>query len=112
MKKFFVLLALFVASTSFAWTLSWDPVTTYTDNTVIGPDAQGVFYNVEMDNVMASGDFLGSAWIIPAVSQRSSHTFRVRTVLGTGEVSAWTPPFPWTSPGAIPNQPQNLRVAP
>jgi len=94
------------------FTLQWDPVTKYVDNTVIGTEAQGIFYNVEMDNVLASGNFSGTSWTIPAVAKKSAHNFRVRAVLGTGEASIWTPPFPWTSPGANPSGPLNLRVVP
>jgi len=110
MKRLVMLLGAFLLFSGF--TLSWDPVTKYVDNTVIGAEAQGVFYNVEMDNALASGNFSGSVWVIPAVAKKSTHTFRARTVLGTGEVSAWTSPFSWTSPGANPNPPSNLQVVP
>lgn len=102
---------LFAAPVS-AFTLSWNPVTTYTDNTVIGAEANGIFYNVEMDGAMASGNFSGNTWNIPAVAKKSAHTFRVRTVLGTGDMSAWTPPFAWTSPAGVPVVPSGLTVQP
>jgi len=95
-----------------AFTLNWTAVTMYDDNTVIGPEAQGVFYNVEMDGATASGNFSGTSWNIPPVAKKSSHTFRVRTALGSGEVSAWTPPFAWTSPTANPAVPSGLSVQP
>ena len=100
------------ASPAMAFTLNWTAVTQYTDNTVIGPEAQGVFYNVEMDGATASGNFSGTSWNIPPVAKKSSHTFRVRTALGSGEVSAWTPPFAWTSPTANPAVPSGLSVQP
>jgi hypothetical protein len=112
MKKIIVLLSLFVATTSFAFTLSWDPATTYTDNTVIGAEANGVFYNVEMDGTQTATRTPATSWVLPAVAKKSAHTFRAQTVLGTGEVSAWSPPFPWTSPAGNPNAPGQLRVVP
>jgi len=95
-----------------AFTLNWAPVTTYTDNTTIGAEAQGVFYNVEMDGAAASGNFSGTSWVIPTVAKKSAHTFRARTVLGTGEVSAWSPPFAWTSPQGSPAVPGGMNVQP
>jgi hypothetical protein len=104
-----VVLMLYVEN-AMAYTLNWEPVTTYTDNTAIGPEAGGVFYNVEMDGTEASGNFSGASWVIPAVEKKSSHTFRARTVLGSGEVSAWTPPFAWTSPQGSPAVPSGMNV--
>ena len=48
MKRMLMLLGMFVLFSAFS--LQWDPVTKYTDNTVIGSEAQGVFYNVERDS--------------------------------------------------------------
>jgi len=110
-------LMLYAANVS-AFTLNWDPVTKYTDNTAIGSEAEGVFYNVEMDGAAASGDFTGTSWNIPAVPKKSAHTFRVRTALGaldnTGTQirSAWSPPFAWTSPQGVPVIPSGITVRP
>jgi hypothetical protein len=115
-KRLLLLAAVFVLFSGF--TLSWDPVTKYTDNTVIGTEAQGIFYNVEMDGVIASGRFSGNSWNIPAVPKATAHTFRARTELGaldnTGQPyrSAWSPSYGWTSPLVTPGLPGNLRVAP
>ena len=95
-----------------AFTLSWNPVTLYTDNTVIGSEAQGVFYNVEMDGTVKASKISVVSWVLPAVAKKSSHTFRAQTVLGTGEVSAWTPPFAWTSPTGSPAVPSGISVQP
>jgi hypothetical protein len=112
MKKIIVLLTLFVATTSFAFTLSFDPVTQYTDNTLIGAEALGVFYNIEMDGTRAVTKTAATSWALPAVPKKSAHTFRVQTEVGTGEVSVWSPPFAWTSPAGNPGAPGQLRVAP
>jgi hypothetical protein len=95
-----------------AFTLSWDPVTQYADNTAIGSEAGGVFYNVEMDGTVRASKISATSWVLPAVPKKSSHTFRAQSVLGTGEVSAWTPPFAWTSPPGVPVVPSGLTVQP
>lgn len=103
---------LLFASSAIAFTLNWPAVTTYTDNTTIGPEASGVFYNVEMDGTARASRISATSWVLPAIAKKSSHTFRVQTQLGTGEVSVWTPPFAWTSPGANPVAPSGLSVTP
>jgi hypothetical protein len=120
MKKtlLFALLALLVASSAFAFTLSWNPVTLYTDNTTIGSEAQGVFYNVEMDGTTRASRISATSWPIPAVAKKSSHTFMVQTELGaldnTGVPirSEWSPPFAWTSPTGSPVVPSGISVQP
>jgi len=115
-KRLLLLAAVFVLFSGF--TLSWDPVTKYTDNTVIGTEAQGVFYNVEMDNTAASGRFSGNSWVIPSPGAKGTpHSFRVRTELGaldnTGQPyrSVWSPSYGWAVPLVNPGNPLNLRVA-
>ena len=80
MKKILVLLALFVLVpvSSFAFSLSWGPVTTYTDNTAIGVEANGVFYNVEMDGAQVATRIAATSWTLPAVAKKSAHTFRAK----------------------------------
>ena len=114
MKKLIVLLALLVAvpAVSFAYTLSWDSVSTYTDNSIIGAEANGVFYNIEMDGAAVATRTAATSFVLPAVPKKSAHTFRAQAVLGTGEVSVWSPPFAWTSPAGNPGAPGQLRVAP
>jgi len=100
------------ASPAMAFTLGWGPVTTYEDNTAIGPEASGVFYNVEMDGTTRASKISATSWVLPPVAKKSSHTFRVQTQLGTGEVSVWTPPFAWTSPPGSPAAPSGINVRP
>ena len=104
-------MCLFAGSAS-AFTMSWDPVTQYTDNTAIGSEAQGVFYNVEMDGTVRASRISVTSWVLPDVPKKSSHTFRAQSVLGTGEVSAWSPPFAWTSPAGVPVVPSGMTVQP
>ncbi len=110
MKRILFLLVAFLLFSGF--TLSWDPVTNYIDNTVIGPEANGVFYNIEMDGTKVVTKTSATSWVLTPVAKKSAHTFRAQAVLGTGEVSAWSPPFAWTSPAGNPGAPGQLRVAP
>lgn len=117
-KRLLMLAFAFVLFSGF--TLQWDPVTKNTDGSTIGAEAKGIFYQVEMDNTIASGSFTGTSWNIPAASavRGSAHIFRARTVLGavdnTGQPyrSAWSPVYGWTVPLVVPELPENLRVAP
>jgi len=116
MKKGLVLLTLFVLFSGF--TLSWDPVTQYTDNTPIGTEALGIFYNVEMDGAVTATKISGNSWVLPAVPKGSAHQFKVQTQLGALDNngvpvrSVWSPPLGWTSPLGLAGPPGNLRVAP
>ena len=110
MKRLLCLAGMFLLFSGF--TLNWSPVTTYVDSTPIGPEAQGVFYNVEMDGTQTATKIAATSWVLPAVPKKSSHTFRAQTVLGTGEVSAWTAPFPWSSPEGVPSVPGGMNVQP
>lgn len=112
MKKLAMLTILVLAPFLFGFTVSWDPVTSYTDNTAIGPEAGGIFYNVEMDGSVVVTKTPSTSWVLPAVPKKSSHVFRGMTVLGTGDNSVWSPPFPWTAPAGNPFAPGKLRVAP
>lgn len=111
MKKLVLATILVLAPFMFGFNLTWDAAM-YTDNTTIGPEANGVFYNVEMDGARVATKTAATSWVIPAVPKKSAHTFRAQTELGTGEVSAWSPPFGWTSPAGNPGAPGLLRVAP
>lgn len=101
-----------------AFTMSWNPVTEYTDNTLIGAEAGGVFYNIEMDGVVTASKLSGTSWTLPPVPKKSTHTFRAQTELGaldnTGVPirSAWSPFYTWTSPAGNPMAPGQLRVVP
>jgi len=118
MKKLIALVVLALTPFIFGFTLSWDPVTTYTDNTVIGSEAQGVFYNVEMDAVQVVTKTLSTSWVLPAVPKKSTHQFRAQTQLGALDNTGvpirgdWSPFYSWTSPAGNPNAPGQLRVAP
>ncbi len=113
MKKLTMLLFLLLIAAPIvvnAATLSWSPVTTYTDGTAI-EGTKAVSYEVSVDNV-AQGTVTGTSWPIPPslAAHDKTLSFTVRTVLSTGEVSAWTPPFTWTSPTGVPNAPGGLTV--
>lgn len=112
MKKTIILLALFVASTSFAWTVSWDPVTTYTDNTLIEASKLPVMYNIRKDGVLIGTRVLGSSLQFTDIGHGLTRSFTAQAELNSGEVSAISPPYSWIVPLGVPINPQNLRVAP
>jgi hypothetical protein len=122
MRKFLVAVLVSMISLyavpAFATSLDWDPVTQYTDNTTIGPEANGIFYNVEMDGTTRAAKISALSWTLPAVTKGSAHQFRVQTELGaldnTGVPyrSAWSPAYGWTSPLVTPRLPGGLRVSP
>jgi len=120
MRKMFMVLLFLILSVgvAYAWTLSWDPVTTYTDNTTIGSEALGIFYNVEMDGTIRAAKISVLSWTLPSVTKGSMHQYRVQTELGaldnTGVPyrSEWTPAYGWTSPLVTPRPPGGLRVSP
>jgi hypothetical protein len=112
MNKLIAITILVLTPFMFGFTASWDPVTQYTDNTLIGPEAGGVFYDLEMDGSVVVSKTPATSLVLPAVPKKSSHVFRAMTVLGTGDNSVWSPPFPWTAPAGNPLAPGQFRVNP
>ncbi len=112
MKKTLVPLIglMLAAGSAFAFDLDHDPVTTYTDNSVIGPEANGIFYNIEMDGVVTATKITATRWTLPLVVRKSLHTFRVQCEVGTGEKSGWSPIYTWTAPAYNPNSPGHLNI--
>ena len=92
-----------------SWSLYWNQVTNYTDNTAIEP-TKTVSYTVRIGGVVQGNVPCNPApdgkctWLIPSsiVSHNKNLLFDMQTKLDTGEVSVWTPPFAWTSPPGIP----------
>lgn len=109
MKKIIVLLALFVATTSFAWTVSWDPVTQYTDNTLISDD--NVVYDAwDTGTQIAAGTTGLSATFSAKKGETHGLTVRARLVRqGTVSDNSF---LSWTSPTGKAGAPGQLRVAP
>lgn len=100
---------LLYATDARAWSLYWNPVTTYTDNTAIEP-TKTITYTVRVDGVVQGNVPCNPApdgkctWPIPSslAGHNKNLSFDLQTKLSTGEVSAWTPPFAWTSPPGTP----------
>ena len=107
MKKIIVLLALFVATTSFAFTLSWDSVTMYTDNTTI-PVTKTVFYDAWADGTRILLNGVATSVTIPAPGSGVSHLYEVAAKVDN--VSSAKAGFTWVSPLSLPGGPANLRV--
>lgn len=107
MKRLLMLGVVFVLFSGF--TLSWDPVTKYTDGSTIA--GKTILYNVERGGAIVSTKQPGTSFVF-TTGYGASETFRVQTELASGEISTWSPAFGWTSPLGVPSNPLNLRVAP
>jgi hypothetical protein len=108
MKRLLGLTVCFVLFSGF--TLSWSPTTTYTDGSLIEV-TKVITYNVERGGATVSAKQLGTSYVF-TTGKGVNESFRVQTELNTGEVSAWSPAYSWTSPLGVPGPPSNLRVAP
>lgn len=83
---------------------SWSPSTTYTDGTPY-ESSKAVLYNAWMDN-QAMAVKTASTWFKFTVTDHNvQHLFTVQTELSTGEKSAVSPPYSWTSPAGTPTPP-------
>jgi hypothetical protein len=107
MKRLILLAVGFVLFSGF--TLSWDPVTTYTDGSTI--TGKTILYNVEQGGTVVSAKQAGTSFPF-TTGFGTTETFKVQTELASGEKSAWSPAFGYTSPLGEPSNPLNLRVAP
>lgn len=104
---------LILTGTAEAATLSWSAATTYTDGTPIEA-TKTISYDIQVDGATQATGVTGTSWPIPQslIGHSKTLTFTVRTVLSTGEVSAWSAPFGWVSPAGIPSAPSGLSVIP
>ena len=107
MKRLLMLLGMFVLFSGF--TLSWDPVTQYTDGTPL--TGKTVLYNVDRGGSVVSAKQAGTSFVF-TTGYGTAETFKVQTELASGEKSDWSPPFGYISPLGVPANPLNLRVAP
>lgn len=107
MKRMLLLVMSFVLFSGF--TLSWDPVTQYTDGGTI--TGKTIMYNVERGGTVVSAKQAAVSYVF-TTGYGVTETFRLQTELNTGEKSIWSPAYSWTSPLGIPSNPLNLRVAP
>jgi len=107
MKRLLCLAGMFLLFSGF--TLSWDPVTTYTDGTPL--TGKTVLYNVERGGTVVSPKQVGTSFVF-TTGYGVAETFKLQTELASGEKSVWSPAYSWTSPLGVPSNPLNLRVAP
>lgn len=108
MKKILVLLALFVATTSFAFTLSWDAPTTYVDGSpIVG---KTIFYDAWADGAKFLTKGTATSVALPAPGSGVTHLYEVTAIVDN--VSSARAGFNWVSPLTQPGGPANLRVAP
>ena len=107
MKRLFILAGAFILFSGF--TLSWDPVATYTDGNPL--TGKTVLYNVDWGGTVVSGKQAGTSFVF-TTGFGTAESFKLQTELASGEKSAWSPTYSWTSPLGVPSSPLNLRVAP
>jgi uncharacterized protein YxeA len=111
-KKILALLTLFVATTSFAWTVSWQPVTTYTDNSLIEAAKMPVKYEIKKDGVVLVTGTTATSHAFVDTGHGLTRSFTAKAVLQTGEASVESPAYSWTVPLGEPRNPAGLQVAP
>jgi len=114
MKKLLILLALFVLTPVIvqAWTITWDPVTTYTDNTTIESAKLPVRYEIKKDGAILVTGTTANSFVFLDTGHGLIRSFTAKATLQTGEASAESPAYSWTVPLGAPRSPGNLRVAP
>lgn len=112
MKKIIFLLALFVATTSFAWTVSWDPVTQYTDNTLIEASKMPVKYEIKKDGAVLVTGTTATSYVFTDTGHGLVRSFTAKAILQTGEESVESPAYSWTVPLGQPRNPAGLQVVP
>ena len=99
-------LCLLFAGEAFAFNLSWNPVTQYTDNTVI---AAPVTYNAWADGVSIGTGITGVSVVIPDPGHGIAHYYEVAAVVNG--VSSTRAGLDWTSPLGVPLPPSNLTIS-
>jgi hypothetical protein len=112
MKRIIALLTLFVATTSFAWTVSWQPTTTYTDNTPIEASKMPVRYEIKKDGAVIVTNTTATSFAFTDTGHGLTRSFTAKATLQTGEASAESPPYSWTVPLGEPRHPAGLQVVP
>lgn len=108
-----ILLILFILTyNAFAITrtISWDPVTTYTDNTSIEPEKLPVTYIIKMDNVVICIVITVTSCTFEQMDHSVSHKFNAKATLFTGEESVWSPEYLWFSPPIPTESPSIPRI--
>jgi hypothetical protein len=94
------------------YTVSWEQVTTYTDNTLIEPE-KTVYYDITkrtqggIDNVMIVPNTTAISGTFDQANDGKVYVFNGRARLNTGEESEWSPDVLWTAPppGTLPGTP-------
>ena len=112
MKKVIVLLALFVAVPAYPWTISWDPVTTYTDGSSVEPSKLPARYEVRKDNVVLVTGTTATSFTFTDTGHGLTRAFTAKAVLQTGEESAESPSYSWIVPLGVPKIPTGFVIVP
>ena len=114
MKRFlmFVVLMCVFAPMVFGWTVQWQPVTTYTDNTSIEPAKMPVKYEIKKDGTVLVTGTTATSFVFTDTVHGLTRSFTAKAILQTGEESAESPSYSWTVPLGQPRNPAGLQVVP
>jgi len=112
MKKLLVLLALFVAVPAYPWTISWGPVTTYTDNTLIEASKLPVKYEIKKDGAVLVTNATATSFAFTDTGHGLTRSFTAKATLQTGEESAESPSYSWLVPLGVPKTPAGFVIVP
>lgn len=112
MKRLLALVILALSPMIVGWTVSWEPVTTYTDNTSIEASKLPVRYEIKKDGAVLVTGTTATSFTFADTGHGLTRSFTAKAVLQTGEESAESPAYSWTVPLGAPRIPAGLRVAP
>jgi len=112
MRKVIFATILLLAPLMIGWTVSWDPVTMYTDNTAIEATKLPVKYEIKKDGAILVTGTTATSFAFTDTGHGLTRSFTAKAVLQTGEESVESPSYSWTVPLGNPRNPANLRVAP
>jgi len=107
-----VLLALLVAVPAYPWTISWDPVTTYTDGSPVESVKLPTRYEVRKDNVVLVTGTTATSFTFADTGHGQTRSFTAKAVLQTGEESVWSPAYSWLVPLGVPKTPSGFVIVP
>ena len=112
MKKLLAVVILALSPFIFGFTISWGPVTTYTDNTLIEASKLPVKYEIKKDGVVLVTNTTATSFTFTDTGHGLTRSFTAKAVLQTGEESAESPAYSWTVPLGVPKIPTGFVIVP
>lgn len=111
MRRLAVVVILALSPFIVGWTVSWSPVTTYTDNTLIEASKMPVKYEIKKDGAVLVTGTTATSYVFSDTGHGLVRSFTAKAVLQTGEESVESPAYSWTVPLGQPRHPAGLQVA-